>query len=416
MIIYRITNLVNGKVYIGQTSQSLHARFVQHINNNYSVSAIAAAIHKYGAEQFKIEQLATADNKEQLDELEKVYIKLNNSMAPHGYNLKDGGTMGSTYTEESKNRMSLAKIGKIASIETRRKMSVVHTERWKNDEELHKRKSQTSKALWENPEYRDGLIAQRKDYWSRSENREQAAERGRNMISNEYLEKVSLGVRLAQQRPDVKEKMKKFYETQQKPVVASDGREFASLAIAAATVGCHESSIVKCIKGQYKSAGKLTWQYKDDQLVSSINIVEDMSKVRPTITLLIGAPSAGKSWVANQLLDSYDYISYDHNRKNTHLDLLAAPSDKPKLYDPTFKIGTVIRRHSDQFNFVIVCIQESEAVLRERMVLRGGEWTDTIMKRSEQVRKRFEKYGNGGFIGTAQECLDYLRQRIQSPV
>lgn len=133
-----------------------------------------------------------------------------------------------------------------------------------------------------------------------------------------------------------------------------------------------------------------------------------MSMHRPTVYLLVGAPASGKSWVANQLLDQFTYISYDGNRKKTHLDLLRQPSDKPILYDPTFKISTMIRRHSDEFNFVIVAIQEDEQTLRQRIANRGGEWTDTILKRNEQVRKRYEKYGNGGFIGNSKEVLEHL--------
>jgi hypothetical protein len=129
----------------------------------------------------------------------------------------------------------------------------------------------------------------------------------------------------------------------------------------------------------------------------------------PTIYLLVGAPAAGKSWVSKQLLDKFEYISYDGNRKKNHLDMLREPSDKCKLYDPTFKISTIIRRHSDEFNFIIVGIYESEEVLRARIAGREGKWTDTILKRNEVVKKRFLKYGNGGFVGTSDECLDYLR-------
>ena len=63
-----------------------------------------------------------------------------------------------------------------------------------------------------------------------------------------------------------------------------------------------------------------------------------MTTDKPTIYLLVGAPGAGKSWVANQLLDKYTYVSYDGNRKKDHLTLLRKPTDKPLLYDPTFKI------------------------------------------------------------------------------
>jgi hypothetical protein len=47
------------------------------------------------------------------------------------------------------------------------------------------------------------------------------------------------------------------------------------------------------------------------------------------------------------------------------------------------------------------------------MAERGGKWTDTIMKRNEQVRKRFEKYGNGGFIGNSSDVLVYLSSLVQ---
>lgn len=131
---------------------------------------------------------------------------------------------------------------------------------------------------------------------------------------------------------------------------------------------------------------------------------------KPTIYLLVGAPSAGKSWVANQLLDKFTYISYDGQRKKSHLDLLrAAPVDRPILYDPTFKISTIIRRHSDEFNFILVGIYETEEVLRERMASRSGEFTTTIMKRNEVSKKRYNKYGAGGFLGTSSECLEFLK-------
>jgi len=160
-------------------------------------------------------------------------------------------------------------------------------------------------------------------------------------------------------------------------------------------------------KSEYPNI-KWNIMYKEDLE----NLQIDVSKL-PTVYLLVGAPASGKSWVANQLIDKFDYISYDGNRKKTHLDLLRVPSTKPKLYDPTFKISTVIRRHSDEFNFIIVAIQEDEPTLRARMAERGGKWTDTIMKRNEQVRKRFEKYGNDGFIGNSSDVLVYLSSLVQ---
>ena len=45
------------------------------------------------------------------------------------------------------------------------------------------------------------------------------------------------------------------------------------------------------------------------------------------------------------------------------------------------------------------------------MNLRGGVWTDTVMKRNEVAKKRYEKYGTNGFLGTSQEVLEFLKKQ-----
>ncbi|MEM4726500.1 MAG: hypothetical protein QXG63_06125 [Nitrososphaerales archaeon] len=144
-----------------------------------------------------------------------------------------------------------------------------------------------------------------------------------------------------------------------------------------------------------------------------INMGIDLKKDIQTVYLLIGAPGAGKSWVANQLKHKFKYVSYDENPKKDHLTLLREPTDRPIIYDPTFKISTFIRRHSHEFDIKLVAIRESEDVLKERILSRGGEWTPTIAKRNLDVQKRFAKYGASGFIGTSQEVLNYLDSLIK---
>ena len=89
--IYKITNTINGKVYIGQTIQPLAKRWKQHKRNarGNETYSIHRAIAKYGEENFTIECLCNCSI-EELDMLEKKYIKDYNSYSC-GYNETHGG-------------------------------------------------------------------------------------------------------------------------------------------------------------------------------------------------------------------------------------------------------------------------------------------------------------------------------------
>lgn len=90
-IIYRITNDINGKIYIGQTIRNIEERFREHkkvIRNNY----INRAIKKYGEKYFSIVEIDSADCQDELNYLEKYWIKFYNSQnKQYGYNIMDGG-------------------------------------------------------------------------------------------------------------------------------------------------------------------------------------------------------------------------------------------------------------------------------------------------------------------------------------
>lgn len=64
--IYKTTNLINGKIYIGQHKATIFE------NNNYlgSGNLIKRAIKKYGEEHFKVELIDVAENQKELDEKE----------------------------------------------------------------------------------------------------------------------------------------------------------------------------------------------------------------------------------------------------------------------------------------------------------------------------------------------------------
>lgn len=86
--IYKITNNINGKVYIGQALNT-ETRFRQHCKDCAKDCLVDYAIKKYGKENFSVEIL-----EHQIcdyNEREKYWIKQLNSLAPNGYNISTGG-------------------------------------------------------------------------------------------------------------------------------------------------------------------------------------------------------------------------------------------------------------------------------------------------------------------------------------
>ncbi len=115
MLIYKATNLINGKCYIGQTSKSLEERIKGHLkfSSYYKNMLICRALKKYGIRNFSWEIIQECSSKTEMDEKERYYIERYNSRYPSGYNLTDGGegTLGKKHTRKSKRKMSKSKTG-----------------------------------------------------------------------------------------------------------------------------------------------------------------------------------------------------------------------------------------------------------------------------------------------------------------
>lgn len=119
-IIYKITNLVNGKIYIGQTTRTLKQRMAEHKSS--TDTAIGHAINKYGLENFKSETVEECETLDELNEREIFWIAHYNCIAPNGYNLKEGGKNG-THSAETRAKLSEINKGKKLSPETCKKIS-----------------------------------------------------------------------------------------------------------------------------------------------------------------------------------------------------------------------------------------------------------------------------------------------------
>lgn len=111
MIIYKITNRINGKVYIGQTTRSLDTRIREHFRQKKS--PISKALRSVGLNGFTATVIDHAHSHEELDEKERFWIKYYDSLVPNGYNICTGGegARGWRPTDEQRAKMRESHIG-----------------------------------------------------------------------------------------------------------------------------------------------------------------------------------------------------------------------------------------------------------------------------------------------------------------
>jgi group I intron endonuclease len=88
--IYAITNIVNGKQYVGKNTTMLKQRWLGHLKDarNGDLRPLYRAIRKYGIAAFTIVQIDAADSKEELGAQETFHILRLKTLVPCGYNLK----------------------------------------------------------------------------------------------------------------------------------------------------------------------------------------------------------------------------------------------------------------------------------------------------------------------------------------
>ncbi len=154
MIIYKTTNIINGKWYIGKDSKG----YPGYIGSG---NLLKAAIEKYGKENFKKEILQECSSMEELNMAEYEWIKKTNAINdPMSYNLADGGQGGdlSRFMDFEKRKGR-----KIHSEEEKKKRS----EKWKGE-----KNPQYGKTL--SDEHKRKMIEanQNRDYFFSDDHRE----------------------------------------------------------------------------------------------------------------------------------------------------------------------------------------------------------------------------------------------------
>lgn len=256
-LIYKITNLINGKIYIGQTTD-MERRTKQHLRDSRlkkPKSVIGKAIKKHGWENFTVDIRFNAFDADALNEAEKSIIKDDKSTESKiGYNLREGGMAASgwCHSDATKAKLSLSHIGLTmpCSEETKAKIGLANKGRTRTNE------SKTKMSL--SARRRTPVSEEAKHNMSLSQKGKTHSEQTRQKISLAHKDKMHS-----------KEHTQKLAEACNKPVsqLSLNGEvitTYASLTKAYHATGVDQSGISKCCKGKVKSAGGFRWCYKED--------------------------------------------------------------------------------------------------------------------------------------------------------
>lgn len=118
-IIYMTINLINSKIYIGQT-------VVNTYNDDYFGSGLylGNAIKKYGKESFSRRTMCWCESQKELNRLEPYYIKFLDATNHNvGYNIAKHASHFNSYSGRTEQKISKSRMGMKVSEETKRKIS-----------------------------------------------------------------------------------------------------------------------------------------------------------------------------------------------------------------------------------------------------------------------------------------------------
>lgn len=130
MLVYKVTNQINNKLYIGICSTTVQKRKNEHIHNAFTKHinyVFYKALRKYGKDNFLWEEIDKCDTADKLRELEKYYIQKHNTyyLNGNGYNMTLGGDgiFGYKFTKKQREKMRLSHVGYVMPTQQKQKIS-----------------------------------------------------------------------------------------------------------------------------------------------------------------------------------------------------------------------------------------------------------------------------------------------------
>ena len=213
--VYRITNTVNQKCYIGISIHEPETGRIQKHLIGHGNRILANAVKKYGRDAFTYEILEDNVFPELLPDLEIAYIAKFGTVAPKGYNLTLGGDgiQGLKHTEESREKMSRAHLGKTLSQEHRESIGAANRGKIYSQETREK----ISNALRNRPPYSQetrekiGAAGQGRTHSKETREKMSRAQQGRTH-SKETREKISRAQQGKSLSPEHKRELSKVHK------------------------------------------------------------------------------------------------------------------------------------------------------------------------------------------------------------
>lgn len=260
MIIYKITNNINDKIYIGQTTQALEKRWWQHCHDKKGYCrALANAIAKYGPENFTVEQIDVACTRDELDRKEIYWIKFYDSMNhKKGYNLLGGGNHP-VFSEETRKKLSLSRKGR--KLSQRHKDNIRKANLGKRMSEETKNKLRVLFSGTNGPfygkhhtEYAKQKISEnnRGKIVSSESRKKMSLARSGKRLSNEHKQKIAIAL------------MGKKNHNAKRVLCVETGEIFDCMNSVYKKLKINSHHIGSCCSGKRKTTGGYHWKYADE--------------------------------------------------------------------------------------------------------------------------------------------------------
>jgi group I intron endonuclease len=194
--IYLITNSVNGKVYVGQTTKTLQQRWAGHVKKARSGLRwpLLSAIRKYGPSAFTISELEGCDGPEMLNRSEAKWVAVYQcTLKSKGYNCTSGGDGGHKFTDASRAKMSASQ-KKVWQKDGAREQQSDRMKKHFEDPKARELASEVANRRWADPTARADQALKCKTHWESTDVREQHSA----LKKDQYVSNPALRVKVAE--------------------------------------------------------------------------------------------------------------------------------------------------------------------------------------------------------------------------